>query len=214
MGLFSFATEGQLSKDEVCELMLPLYDDFCYVFHSAWDEWQGQIPAATRDKVTPMQRGGFVNDLAVDYAKNMFRNREKQQIHICEKLNFFKLYIGGTKIVARLKKLQPDYTVPASAYSSHRQARLWYKNSHIPGLVNSATRLTIGYILNPIETEISEIAVSSQIGPQLLWGVRIHDEAHSIDGVNSVDTTKKIYENEGLPEIQISPTGERRSQSN
>jgi hypothetical protein len=71
MPVFPFGMEGALTKAQVRSELAAYEGHLADAWHGAWNEWMS-LPAESRAKISPMQRGGVVHDFAVDRATGFF----------------------------------------------------------------------------------------------------------------------------------------------
>ena len=173
--LFDMVPERRLSSDEAKELLAPFAAELCSCRQFAWLAWNEQVSADRRERLTSRSRSSCLNDFAVERAKEVFAGYE--DVEGCSLLGFFRLYVG-TKAVLRFKRLNRDKL--AMNIRTEQQVA-YYCDEHIPGIRPDRTRLTIGYILNPTETDIDDILITYQHGRKnLLWSFSLFDGAETI----------------------------------
>lgn len=167
MGLFSFAREALIPEDEARSLLLPYQQKLTDVWVKSMRDWKS-VPPELRFRlsetafVPPTNLFGF----AQSHAREQFRPEDDSDIEWCELPNVFGFYIKK-KLLVRFNALSRDHLVKTVTRTDHRQR--YYNQEPIPGLVNSATRLTVGYTLDPSKTEIASIGASVQLGETLVY---------------------------------------------
>jgi hypothetical protein len=170
MSVFPFGMEGALTKAQVRSELAAYEGQLADAWHGAWNEWMS-LPAESRAKIGPMQRGGVVHDFAVDRATGFFPGDQGATTWVCRD-GFWKLYVND-KIVIRLKKLRADGSIPLGGKSE--ATRRYYKNSSLPNVRNHCHRLSAGYLLNAVETEIEEVRIVYQLNDQVIWSYSIDE---------------------------------------
>lgn len=173
MGVFPWALEGLVAQPEVKTIVSPFTDLLANAFYGGWNEWLS-LPAESRSKIGPMHRGGVIHEFAVKRAIAEIVAGNDPAIEICT-LGFFKIYIGRV-LVLRLKKLTSDGRVPVRG--ARKQTRYYYANRALTTVRNNHTRLSVGYRLDPTETDVLDVRVLQQIGDQVAWSYAINDAHH------------------------------------
>lgn len=146
-------------------------------FTDAWEvHWQADVGEGTRMKIGAMQRGGLIHDIAAELAKE--RIEDGEVVKKCS-LGFFKVYFQSPQgsIVVRFLKLKSDGRV--SLTGRRQPTRRYYHGSHLNNIRPTATRLTVGYILDPLGTEIADVRITRQVGEDVLWQESILSHADS-----------------------------------
>lgn len=166
MELFAWDYEGLMTQDEAQSLLVPHADKFGCCLTGAWEEWRGVSPL-TRPKISSMQRGGFVHDLIIDRAKEMFAPDQdgNPDPQICTE-GFFKIYVGD-KIVVRFKKLQADRSVPLSW--AKYCTRTYYNGGPLAEVRPDVQRMTVGYVLDESGEDIEDVLATLQIRDEVVW---------------------------------------------
>lgn len=173
--LFDWVPEGKLSSDEAKELLAPHAGELCSCWQFAWLAWNEEVSADGRERLTSRSRSSCLNDFAVERAKEVFAGYD--DVEGCSLLGFFKLYVGK-RAVLRFKRLNRDKL--AMNIRTGQQVA-YYLDEHIPGIRPDRTRLTIGYILNPAETDIDDILITYQHGRKsLLWSFSLLEGVETI----------------------------------
>ena len=103
--LFDHWPEHVLPQEECQKRLAPFAGLFVTAWRDAWGEWEALSPVF-RNKMQPTTRAGILHNLVVFRVKELFAG--KDGIEFCEKLGFFKMYIGEV-IVVRLKRLGRDH---------------------------------------------------------------------------------------------------------
>lgn len=148
-------------------------------FNAAWDHaltmfngTSDQFRAATR----AVTRANIMHDHSSDFLRTALGG--VPGITFCERLGFFKIYVEnehGDVAVVRNKHLDLNYL--ASNVKTEQQQR-WYAHDPMEDIRNEATRLTIGYTLNPTQTEIDDVIVSLQHFDDLVYYFSLRNEGN------------------------------------
>jgi len=174
VAVMDFVAREFLGRDEAKALSEPFWSDMRHVWQSAWSSWHnvGEDERA-RLLETPTARPGALNAFAQSFAREMFRGRESEGIVECEIIpNVFAFYVHE-KILLRFNALGPGYLV--RAVEANEFKRRYFKQLPIRGIINSANRMTVGYRVNEAKTDLEEIAISLQYGPDLIYYFSIDD---------------------------------------
>jgi hypothetical protein len=69
--------------------------------------------------------------------------------------------------------LGADGSIPLGGKSE--ATRRYYKNSSLPNVRNHCHRLSAGYLLNAVQTEIVEVRIVFQLHDQVIWSYPIDE---------------------------------------
>jgi hypothetical protein len=157
--------------------MNPVLGCFASAQVFGWEDWTGKVAADFRARVTAMQRGGTVHDVMVSHAIELVNSSAPTDVQVDTKLGFAQFYVAD-KVVARFKKLRRSGIV--SWRGLKPQGKLWYANAKMSGVRSWCTRLTVGYILDPLERIIQDVLVTCQYKDLLLWKFSILENAKTV----------------------------------
>lgn len=175
--LFEFVTEDLAPEDDAKALTQPIWSDLVEVWRSAQQDWD----SLSEEHRARLLRTAFVPPIVVfgfaqSYAADTFSNREGDGIVQCDALGgVFGFYIHE-KVLLRFNVLDRHYLVRHSPNGSKKKTQ-YLRHEPIPGILNSATRLTAGYVANATKTGISSIRISCQVGEDLVYSFPIDGEA-------------------------------------
>ncbi|HEY4311355.1 MAG TPA: hypothetical protein VGN12_18040 [Pirellulales bacterium] len=166
--LFPFAVEHLLSEAEAKKVTEPHWGDLSSVWVSAITEWHSfSEEHRARLSSTPFVPPIVVFGFAQSFAREKFSNRDDDGIILCEGLGVFAFYIER-KVLIRFNALARDHIVRQGYQSSDRK-ELYFRQEPIDGLNNDATRLTAGYLMNEAKTDLASVAISCQVGENLVY---------------------------------------------
>lgn len=77
-----------------------------------------------------------------------------------------KVWVVGDHVVIRLKKTDED---GKSRNYRTKQDKDYDRGVPLPGLPEPAVRVTVGYLLDPTQTQIARVQVSRPMGKSVLW---------------------------------------------
>lgn len=179
--LFDFVTEQLLPEDNAKELLQPYRHELVQVWVKAWNHWKG-LSEDTRARLgqTPFLPAINLFGFAQSYAKEIFSGRDSEEIVVCDRLhNVFGFYLKN-KLLLRFNTLGADHIVHGTQNTTSTEHKeLYFRQEPIYGLVNSATRLTIGSVANAAKTDLGCVVASCQVGDALHYSFQI-DEADGI----------------------------------
>jgi hypothetical protein len=168
MSLFEFALEDLIDEEQARELIQPFRKDCVEVWKLSWERW-GNWNEDDRRRLceTPTARPSVLNAFAQSFAKDLFNGMEGKGIESCDAIpGVFAFYIHQ-KALIRFNGLGSDFTVRINGASKLKRAYL--NQEPLPKLLNSATRLTVGYTLDPLKTAMDSVHLSLQVGPDLVY---------------------------------------------
>jgi hypothetical protein len=174
MAFFSWALDGLVTEPEAKRTLAPFVDLLTTSFYGAWNEWLA-LPAESRSKIGPMHRGGVIHAFVVKRAIDAVIALNDSSVELCTR-GFFKIYFRRS-VVVRLKKLGTDGRVPING--TRKATRLYYSGAKMKTVRSSCTRLSVGYRLDPTETEIRDIRIVHQIRDEIAWSYAINDADHA-----------------------------------
>lgn len=157
--LFGFEQpQGTPSQQEAKAILTPYFGEMADIIHSAWRDYNSEVPDTARARLEPRTRANIVNDFAKDRALTVFSGRAGLQT--CIDLGFFKLYVDA-RVVVRIKKVGPEYLV---SNVQTDQQRDWYNNEPVKGIPADCLRLNLAYRLTPAATDVDDILITWQAG--------------------------------------------------
>jgi len=161
MPLFPFVTEHLIEEREARATTGPYWADLTAVWCSAWQAWE-KMDEGHRARLgeTPCTPPVVLNAFAQSFARERFSGREDEGLVECDAIpNVFALYIKP-RVLLRFNSLGRDFVVRNTDTSALKDA--YFRQEPIPGIDDSATRLTVGYILNEAKTNMVCVAISLQ----------------------------------------------------
>jgi len=99
-----------------------------------------------------------------------------------------KVWAIGSGVLVRLKKTDED---GRSRNYPTRQDRAYDRGASLPGLPDPAVRVTVGYLLNPTQTEIVRVQVSKPRGKEIDWCAAIVPAAEAVNQRRWTDVTRQ-----------------------
>jgi hypothetical protein len=153
-----------ITRDTAHEALKPHFDRLAKCIRGGWNRWC-QLRDERSDLAAPLNsstRAGYVNDHIWDEVKKRFK--DVSGTHIVEHKRL-KLLVIEDQITLRFKKL--DKRLHSKNVQTHQQRALGQQLpiEGIPPLV----RLTIGYVLSKLETDIEIIAVTLPVDNTIEW---------------------------------------------
>jgi hypothetical protein len=168
MSLFKFLTEDLVSESDARSITEPYWTELTGVWASAWREWQNMSDDHRRRLgETPYAPPVVLNSFAQSFARERFSNRESEGLVVCDEIpNVFTLYVQP-HVLLRFNSFGTDFAVHNTDRSILKDA--YFRQEPIPGLDNSATRLTVGYLADEAKVNIACVAISLQVGPDPVY---------------------------------------------
>ncbi|MGE3637376.1 MAG: hypothetical protein AB7G28_02375 [Pirellulales bacterium] len=169
MGLFEFVTEELVDEEAAIAATKPVWADLAKVWKQSWRRWH-KLSEDNRRRLleTPTARPVMLNAFAQSFAIERFSGRESEGLVVCDALpHVFAFYIDD-RILIRFNGLNNGHIVHLDA--SHSQLkRDYFSQEPIRKINNDATRLTVGYTLDALRTDMASIEVSCQVGNDLVY---------------------------------------------
>ena len=168
MALFSWLTEGLISEDEARRITQLYWEELTDVWRSAWEAWR-EMKESHRARLgeTPCVPPVVLNGFAQSFARERFSGREDEGLVPCCAIpNVFAIYIKPS-VLLRFNSLSSEFVVRNTAQTDLKEA--YFRQEPIPGIANSATRLTVGYVANEAKTDIACVAISLQLHEDLAY---------------------------------------------
>jgi hypothetical protein len=182
--LFPNEPEHLVSMDRAQELTRPLWQDFSSVWSFAWGEW-GSLSELHRAMllqtqfIPPIMAFGF----AQARAKELFNGREAEGITPCLALNGVVGFYIQNEILIRFNAVSRyEHVVRGMNKRSDRKDR-YYRQEPLDGLINTATRLTVGCVVGATRTEVAHVVVSCQVGEERLFSFYIDGSEEATVGI-------------------------------
>lgn len=140
----------------------------CY--QKAWQRWEG-LPARDRIDFSARSRASIIHDYAAIHAIKEFDGVPGVKIVDQRENSGYLAVIFDDVLVLRFKKFRDDGLGTCSIETQKQQQFAW-QEPPLPG-IPTATNLVVGYLLNTLETEISTVALTCNIGQKSLWAIVI-----------------------------------------
>jgi hypothetical protein len=160
MLFFDFAVEHLVLEDKAIKSTMPFWKELTALWADAWTHYNN-IPEETRHLINPNPKAGCLNSIAGNLALQRFSDREDEGLRICTKLQFVKLYIKKT-IVLRFNSLTSNMVVRGIKASPQKES--YFRQEPVDGMLNSATRFTVGYRADAANAKLDRVAISLQVG--------------------------------------------------
>ncbi len=157
-----------LTLDEAQAVLSPHLQKVARCFMGAWQKWlvlHTQFPEFTRP-LTPRAIANVVSDYIWDFVKTEFADIPGAYTSDAKSL---RLLCINDEVTLRFKKLNNNYQ---SSNIPTTQQVAFVQHSFISG-IPTAPRLTAGYVLNSLQSEIQALAVTMPQGKQVLWSMPI-----------------------------------------
>ena len=145
--------------EHVEAILKPYHNDLVQCVSRGWQTWRDlQMNYAGKAAVLKTRtRANFVNDYISDEAKSTFSGNPN--VILSESYGFLVLSIADL-ISARFKKLNSQGRT--SNIKTRQQRLIYNSDQELPGF--SSMRVSIGYILDPLQTEIADVRVVYERG--------------------------------------------------
>jgi hypothetical protein len=154
-----------ISRQRAEKVLAPHHEKLRSCVQQGWNRYLGRH-MSDLPKVSRRGRANLVNELVIDEVRKAFDG-----FRIVETNGRFLLCIEP--LVIRFKKLGPGLR---TANYPTQQALAFDRQQRIPG-IPSATRITVGYGINRLGTELDEIAVVCARGAKTIWSYSLLDNA-------------------------------------
>jgi hypothetical protein len=165
--LFDFVTEDLLNEEDAKRITAPLWVELTSVWSEAFRLFNA-TPEETRGRIerSPIAKAGCLNAIAASIVQDNFVGREAEQLEVCEKLRFVKLYVTRD-VVLRFNSLTSGCIVRNIKASPQKDA--YFRQEPLSGIWPGATRLTVGYITDAAKAELARVEISLQVGEDLVY---------------------------------------------
>jgi hypothetical protein len=159
-----------LSADEAQELLAPHLNDLAECIFEGWNRWNDLAAsnASLSYPLTSRSRATYVNDHMWNAVKTKFASA--QDVQVVETASGLRTLLISDRLTLRFKKL--DGRLRPSNIPT-RQQEIFESQLTLDGLPE-VTRLTIGYILNRVQTEIDKIAIVLRVNKALIWSFMVN----------------------------------------
>jgi hypothetical protein len=159
----------KLSRSQVIEIIDPHMERLFNIGAIPLERWKSdEYP--NRALHIPRTRANVLYDLMVIQARIEFRGiRGAVMIDTRDGVTLLEI---DQKILLRFKKLDDD-SLPSN-YPTVR-ARDYDMGEDLPGIPSSPQRLTLGYRLNQLQTEIKDVLISNSMGGRLLYDIILEE---------------------------------------
>lgn len=157
-----------VSSDEARKVLEPYLELLAHCFRDGWEQWcvlRDEHPALARPLST-RTRANFVNDHIWNAIKQRFSNL--QDVHIVEQGGLRTVNVAD-RLLLRFKKLTNQ--LRSSNIQTRQQTSFLYQLS-IPG-IPELTRLTAGYLVNRLQTDIDDVFITYPVGSSIEWAFAI-----------------------------------------
>jgi hypothetical protein len=164
-------TTPRLKQDDAETLLEPYLAEVRECYNHAWEAWEtfGETLPNIRRALSPSARARFIYDMTTDHARRVFGDPDRDGVRVLTVRGLFVLDIEGIALV-RFKKLRPNLTTSGIPTG---QAQLFAYQQQLPGMPLHATKLVAGYLLNPVEDEISRVLITCSVDTRLEWAFEI-----------------------------------------
>jgi hypothetical protein len=161
-----------ISEDEAKRILEPHLSTLTNCIKTAWQQWEGfdQEAPDLRFPLAPRTRACFIYDHICHEIKHQFEG--KSGVTIDDKLGFLFLNIENL-LLMRFKKLN---TASQASNIPTIQQDIYNLQLELPGIPNSAARISAGYLLDKIQATIKDIRVAFPVGRRgrkVLWSFSI-----------------------------------------
>ena len=153
---------------EVQKVFRPYENDLVQVIHEAWRRWSTLAPQFA--KPTPRMRANVVHDLMVEEARKRFRNLP--DVDVVDPPPRFLLRFEG-RILVHFKKL--DRRLRSHNYPT-QLALAFGQQYQLPGIPDG-TRITVGYLLDELCTEVNSVHAVLRKGNEIAWSYQLSTDA-------------------------------------
>ena len=161
-----------VSEEEAKQILEPHLSTLSNCLKIAWQQWESfdQKAPELRFPLAPRTRACFIYDHICHEIKHQFEG--KSGVTIDDKPGFLLLNIENLLLI-RFKKLN---TASQGNNIPTIQQNIYNLQLELPGIPNSAARITIGYLLDKVQTAIKDIRVTFPVGrrgKKVLWSFSI-----------------------------------------
>lgn len=162
-----FFNDPPISEDDARAILGPYLDVMATCFKDGWGNWNQLIadPTGLGRPLTSRTRASFVND----HVLFLIRERLVPMSGIREfEHRGLRTIIIAERVMLRFKKLTRELST--SNIPTQQQQRFGYQLS-LDGMEHLAPliKLTAGYVLNRIMTDIGDLHVTCNLGKSLVW---------------------------------------------
>ena len=158
---------------DVKTILEPHVSTIVSIMHRAWRDWMESGYAATWE--FKRTRANFVWAQMITYAREAFEN--DADIHIVEKDETLK-FLAGDRVLFRLKK---GNETGLTANIPTQQVLAYHNHAQDMFGMPEVQRVDVVYIVNVLETDISDVLVVARDGKQLAWTYSLMEESEVVD---------------------------------
>ena len=152
-----------LSRREAADLLTPYLESIQECIEAAWSCYRSKAYERFRPIFSDRTRANIVYDLIIDEAHRRFDDVRGVEFH--EQNGLIVLGVGK-EILLKFKKL--DSRGLSRTYPTQQSLRFDMQDV-LPGFPAQRTNLIVGYQLDDLKTEITEILVTCPYGATMLW---------------------------------------------
>lgn len=161
-------SQALIPQDAAQSMLTPHIETLVICFHEAWGKWKDVTntnPAFTAP-LAARSRASCVNDHIWNAVVSRFTGVD--EVHIVEK-NGLRTICIANQLILRFKKLNRKLQ---SCNIGTAQQHAFAQQLAIPG-IPEATRLTVGYLLDRLQTEIATVVVTLPYGSAIVWSFQL-----------------------------------------
>lgn len=161
-----------MSEAQARDLLDPYTGLFVTCIGAAWRKWK-DVDAFSRHVLDARARANVMYRFICEEVELHFAHVRGVNVMTVE--GMLVLNVGGEAAI-RFKKIGDDYR---SSNIKTRHQELYSLQVELPNLPPMAARLTVGYQLEELQTEIKDIQVTHPKGDDLLWHYTLLEPAQS-----------------------------------
>lgn len=174
----------RLTQNEVAEILRPHYDRLWRCGALPFYKYLEQYPNTAIHNLRT--RANIVHDLMVHQARLEFGEVRNARI-IDLQHPYLRTFVEiNERILLRFKKL--DETKHAKNYPT-KFVRDYEQDRDLPGIPPRAHRLTLGYRLNLLQTEVLDVLITSFLGKRLEFDLEFYLPHHKVISIADAEAT-------------------------
>jgi hypothetical protein len=163
----------KLSRSQVIDVIDPHKERLFKIGAIPFERWQTEYPNFAVH--TARTRANALYDLMVQQARIEFRGiRGSVIIDTRDGVTLLEI---DEKVLIRFKKLDDD-SLPRN-FPTER-AKDYDMGEELPGIPSSPQRLSLGYRLNRLQTEVKDVLISNSLGGRLLYDIILEEPKEGI----------------------------------
>jgi hypothetical protein len=172
MSLFEFEVEELIKEHEAKPLLVPIAKLLRRVWTRSWKRYLA-INEQDRARIeeTPTARPGLLSAFAQHFAKHYFAEGAVDGVVPCLQIPGVYILEVQKRILLRFNGLTQDRVVRIDHGTPLKKE--YFQQEPIRGLNNSASRLTVGYVLDEAGIALRSIEISLQKGDALVFSFPI-----------------------------------------